>query len=183
MEFVETYIQPYTPLILGILSALIVWYFIMGNETSSSTERNDKDVVEDDEPEPTRGFYIEELKKYNGVDNERILMALNGVVYDVTNGRDFYGPEGEYHIFAGRDASRGLAKMSLEMKDVENSSIDDLSLSERDSLSNWCARLEAKYTIAGHIVVPMEKRDYTLEELSAYNGKKDNVFLILILIP
>ena len=62
--------------------------------------------------------------------------------------------------------------MSLDIKDVENSSIDDLSLSELDALSSWCERLAAKYTIAGHVVVPMEKRDYTLEELSAYNGKK-----------
>ena len=100
MEFVETYIQPYTPILLGIVSALFVWYFIMGNETSS-TERNDKDAVEDTEPEPTRGFSIEELEKYNGVDNERILIALKGIVYDVTKGKAFYGPGGSYHIFAG----------------------------------------------------------------------------------
>ena len=98
-------------------------------------------------------------------------MALNGTVYNVTQGKAFYGPGGSYHIFAGRDASRGLAKMSLDVKDVDDPSIDDLSLSEIDEMNNWANKLAAKYPIVGHLVVPMEKRDYTLEELVQYNGK------------
>ena len=101
----------------------------------------------------------------------RILIALKGTVYNVTQGKAFYGPGGSYHIFAGRDASRGLAKMSLEVKDVDDPSIDDLNLSEIDAMNNWAEKLAAKYPIVGHLVVPMEERDYTLEELAQYNGK------------
>jgi hypothetical protein len=32
------------------------------------------------------------LQPFNGVDHERILLAINGIVYDVTAGKSFYGP-------------------------------------------------------------------------------------------
>ena len=32
------------------------------------------------------------LAPYNGQDGKRILLAIKGVVYDVTAGRNFYGP-------------------------------------------------------------------------------------------
>jgi predicted heme/steroid binding protein len=59
----------------------------------------------------------------------------------------------------------------LEVKDVDDPSIDDLNLSEIDAMNNWAEKLAAKYPIVGHLVVPMEERDYTLEELAQYNGK------------
>jgi hypothetical protein len=36
------------------------------------------------------------------------LLAINGTIYDVSNGRKHYGPGGSYHFFAGADASRGF---------------------------------------------------------------------------
>lgn len=36
-------------------------------------------------------FSVEELKKYNGIQEERILLAVNGKVYDVSAGKEFYG--------------------------------------------------------------------------------------------
>ncbi|KAI0942484.1 hypothetical protein AcW1_003104 [Taiwanofungus camphoratus] len=54
------------------------------------------------------------LEPFNGQDGKRILLAISGVVYDVTAGRNFYGPDGMYANFAGRDASRGMAKQSFD---------------------------------------------------------------------
>ena len=76
------------------------------------------------------------LVKYDGTDGGRILLAINGTVFDVTAGRSFYGPggvfllsgpyefelsagrvfvlDGMYGNFAGRDASRGMAKQSFD---------------------------------------------------------------------
>ena len=39
-----------------------------------------------------RDFTLEELREYDGVKNERVLLAINGNVFDVTRSKDFYGP-------------------------------------------------------------------------------------------
>jgi len=50
-----------------------------------------------------------DLKKYDGSDPKTpIYVAVNGTIYDVTNGRNFYGPGGSYHFFAGADATRAF---------------------------------------------------------------------------
>ncbi|KXN91295.1 Damage response protein 1 [Leucoagaricus sp. SymC.cos] len=56
------------------------------------------------------------LEPFNGKDGGRILLAINGIVFDVTGGRNFYGPNGMYGNFAGRDASRGMAKQSFDLE-------------------------------------------------------------------
>lgn len=53
---------------------------------------------------------LEELFTY-GPENERVLLALKGVIYDVSNS-DFYSKDGAYSVFSGHDASVNLAKMS-----------------------------------------------------------------------
>ena len=52
--------------------------------------------------------------------------------------RHFYGPGGGYEMFRGRDASRCLARMSLEECDLDGP-VDDLNFGERDQLNDWCA--------------------------------------------
>ena len=58
----------------------------------------------DSEEPPPRVFTPEELGVANGVDSDKLYLALFGRVYDVRAGEDFYGPEGGYHIFSGHDA-------------------------------------------------------------------------------
>jgi len=51
-------------------------------------------------------FTPEELKKYNGTDPKLpIYLALDGNVYDVTKGKEFYIIGGPYHYLAGKDSS------------------------------------------------------------------------------
>lgn len=59
--------------------------------------RGDKqpDIAEEEKPLPKmkkRDFTIAELKPYDGIEDPRILMAVNGKVFDVTRGKKFYGP-------------------------------------------------------------------------------------------
>ena len=70
------------------------------------------------------------LAPFDGKDGARILLAIKGTVFDVSAGRGFYGPGksdkkgsktllilyigGSYGNFAGRDASRGMAKQSFD---------------------------------------------------------------------
>ena len=54
-------------------------------------------------------FTDQELKKYDGSNPELpILLALDGKVYDVTTGKDFYKVGGPYHFLAGKDSSQEL---------------------------------------------------------------------------
>lgn len=43
-------------------------------------------------PMKKRDFTISELLEYDGVKNERVLLAVCGKVFDVTKGKSFYGP-------------------------------------------------------------------------------------------
>lgn len=54
-------------------------------------------------------FTVNELRQYNGEDPSKpIYLALDGFVYDVTAGKEFYQKGGSYHDLAGRDASQDL---------------------------------------------------------------------------
>ncbi|KAH7479933.1 Membrane-associated progesterone receptor component 1 [Phytophthora ramorum] len=97
---------------------------------------------------------VQELLPFNGVDNARqtILVGINGVLYDVTmNGLEFYGPDGMYGQFAGRDASKALACMSLEEEALENPSIQELTPEQRKTLDDWVKRFEGKYAVVGRL--------------------------------
>ncbi|KAF9364713.1 hypothetical protein BGX34_000670 [Mortierella sp. NVP85] len=60
----------------------------------------------------------EELSKYDGSgESGEIYVAIRGVIYDVTSKKDMYGPGGNYRVFAGKDASKALAKSSLKLED------------------------------------------------------------------
>lgn len=68
-------------------------------------------------------------------DGSRILLAINRKVFDVTKGKNFYGPGGPYGNFAGRDASRGMAKQSFDLEmltplDKPIDKLEDLTASE-----------------------------------------------------
>ena len=44
------------------------------------------------EPMKKRDFTPQELLEYDGVKQKRVLLAVNFKVFDVTRGKDFYGP-------------------------------------------------------------------------------------------
>ncbi|KAJ3318757.1 hypothetical protein HDU76_000735, partial [Blyttiomyces sp. JEL0837] len=89
-----------------------------------------------------RNFTPKELIEFNGRDGKKIYMGVNGRVYDVSAGAGFYGPGGPYGNFAGRDASRGLAKDSFDedmLTDLTSpiDKLEDLEADEWESLRNW----------------------------------------------
>ncbi|KAM7266662.1 hypothetical protein ACFE04_004559 [Oxalis oulophora] len=96
----------------------------------------------------------EELRLYDGSDpNKPLLMAIKSQIYDVSRSRMFYGPGGPYALFAGKDASRALAKMSFEEKDLTGD-ISGLGPFELDALQDWEYKFESKYVKVGTIKTP-----------------------------
>ncbi|KAL0677899.1 hypothetical protein Bca4012_005880 [Brassica carinata] len=93
----------------------------------------------------------EELKQYDGSDSKKpLLMAIQGQIYDVSQSRMFYGPGGPYALFAGKDASRALAKMSFEENDLTGD-ISGLGPFELDALQDWEYKFMSKYVKVGTI--------------------------------
>mmetsp|Transcript_22196 Transcript_22196/g.46830 ORF Transcript_22196/g.46830 Transcript_22196/m.46830 type:complete len:439 (+) Transcript_22196:220-1536(+) len=98
-----------------------------------------------------KDFWSEsELQAFDGTSSPDgpILLAADGVVYNVALSRNFYGPSGEYHAFAGRDASRLLAK-GLTSAEDDTAKEAPLSLAERAALAAWAFSFKSKYDAVG----------------------------------
>lgn len=110
-----------------------------------------------------RVFTPRELLPYNGLEGMPVYLAVRGRIFDVTSGRNFYGPGGPYENFAGRDASRGLACHSFDAdmltKDLDGplDKLDGLGPEEMESLRGWEERFESKYLVVGKLVAASEK--------------------------
>jgi predicted heme/steroid binding protein len=90
----------------------------------------------------------EELSAYDGQDPEKpIYLAINGTIYDVSNGRHIYGPGGSYNVFAGVDASRAYVTgcfaddRTPDMRGVE---LMYLPLDDPETDSYWSHKEMAK---------------------------------------
>lgn len=64
-----------------------------------------------------------------------------------------YGKGGPYNRFAGKDASRALALMSFDPKDIENTDTSDLEEKQLKVLSDWVDNFTNKkgYPIVGKL--------------------------------
>lgn len=125
--------------------------------------------AEREKPIERRFFSPEELLPFNGEDGQPIYIAVLDEVYDVSRKRDFYGPGEGYHLFAGRDASRALAKMSFEKEDLDSDELSDLSFMDKETLNDWVTKFSVynSYPNVGRV---LRHRDLTLEQLKPFNG-------------
>ena len=121
-------------------------------------------------PEPAilfRTFTPRTLLPFNGQNNAPVYLAVRGRVFDVTSGRQFYGPGGPYSNFAGRDASRGLAFGSFDedmlTKDLDGplDTLEDLDGEQKDALRGWEERFEEKYLVVGKLVAEGDAEEET----------------------
>ena len=121
-------------------------------------------------PEPAilfRTFTPRTLLPFNGQNNAPVYLAVRGRVFDVTSGRQFYGPGGPYSNFAGRDASRGLAFGSFDedmlTKDLDGplDTLEDLDGEQKDALRGWEERFEEKYLVVGKLIAEGEREKET----------------------
>uniref|UniRef100_A0A0B7A1B0 Cytochrome b5 heme-binding domain-containing protein n=2 Tax=Arion vulgaris TaxID=1028688 RepID=A0A0B7A1B0_9EUPU len=152
--------SPLNLALLGICSFLI--YKIVASRRSTDTVP----VREPDLPPlKKQDFTLEQLKEYDGKGSDgRVLIAVNGKVFDVTRGKRFYGPGGPYGLFAGHDASRALATFSLGEDALKNEydDLSDLNSLQMESVREWEMQFQEKYVYVGKLLKPGEQpTDYT----------------------
>lgn len=92
---------------------------------------------------------LEEIQNYTGSDPDLpILTAIDGFVYNVWRGSEWYGPEGPYHSIAGRDSTRFLAKQILEEEEDDGQPLDAMEI---DALNGWKEHFNFKYDNIGKL--------------------------------
>ena len=126
-------------------------------------------------PMKKRDFTVKELLEFDGVKNERVLLAVCGKVIDVTKAKSFYGPGGPYEAFGGHDASRGLATFSADTSAVkdEYDDLSDLNSMQLESLQEWEMQFMERYDHIGSLLKPGEKpKQYEESETEEEDDKR-----------
>lgn len=102
-------------------------------------------------PEGKTEFTMSEVASFNGKGTleEPILTVIDGLVYNLAKGREFYGEGGPYHPFAGRDSSRLLAKNQVSDKSDTGA---PLTPAELEQLEKWKEFFQGKYGSIGKLV-------------------------------
>ncbi|KAH0549283.1 membrane-associated progesterone receptor component 1-like [Cotesia glomerata] len=164
-SFISSFIAEVVKSPLNIFLVIVI--AILVYKIFRSKTQEDLPVQEHKElPKIRKDFTVEELKKYDGRGTDgRILVAVNGSVYDVTRGSRFYGPDGPYAAFGGRDASRGLATFSVVPGKDEYDDLSDLNTTEMNSILEWEEQFKERYDYVGKLLKPGEApTNYSDEE-------------------
>jgi len=140
----------------------------------------------EDEVIPPRNFTSRQLRYFDGTKDEQfgedkpVYLSLNGTVFDVSEGRNFYGPGGPYELFAGRECGASLAKMSFSAEYLDDmAACKSLNFGEKNELENWCQKFQhyRNYPIVGRLVpdsdLPDPTRVLTKKDLVKYSGEGD----------
>jgi membrane-associated progesterone receptor component len=119
-------------LILLVITVVLFYRWI--NKTESPPNLAHEQITQDIK---LQDFTKDELEKFNGITDESIYIAIKGLVFDVTRSKHFYGPNGAYGIFAGKDASLGMAKNDTDESILVTTDSIDLTPEELESLDHW----------------------------------------------
>jgi len=105
-------------------------------------------------------FSKEDLRKHDGKDpNLPLLLAIKGKVYDVTSGRQYYGPGAAYSYFAARDASRSYITGCFREGCEEG--MEGLTQEQLKSLDEWAKFYDDHHT---YLLVGYTQEYYNMKQ-------------------
>ena len=137
-------------LISFLVSLSVVLIALIAKELFQRKTQENYKPTETEFQTTKQDLFLDDLAHFTGNDGP-IYVAICGHIFDVTRARTLYGPGGEYHVFAGHDASYGLATTSLAPNAV-NKSTEDLSDTELDRMREWKSLFERKYPKVGKLL-------------------------------
>ncbi|KAI7958662.1 hypothetical protein MJO28_002453 [Puccinia striiformis f. sp. tritici] len=144
-----------------LLSLLTIWSITTRSPSPSPSSRTpskpsripkmSSEPIKLDPPKDTP-FTSEQLSQYDGSDPSKpIYVAIKGIIFDVSSKAEVYGPGGSYHVFAGKDGSKGLGKSSLKAEDAV-ADYSSLTESELKVLDDWVVFFKKRYNVIGKVV-------------------------------
>lgn len=144
----------YSPMNLALVAIIAFLIYKIIKDRIEVPSVGSQKPPEPELPKLRRDFTVAELRQYDGTQPDgRVLVAVNGNVFDVTKGKRFYGPGGPYASFAGRDASRNLATFSVAANEKdEYDDLSDLGAMEMDSVREWEMQFKEKYILVGKLL-------------------------------
>lgn len=187
MEALLSSLSSLTDNVLGyiviMLCVMVAYTYINSSKSTTPTTQSKEEEEEEEDPDPPRNFTIKQLKHFDGKECERtgetkeVYLSLNGIVFDVSNGRNFYGPDGPYELFAGRECGAALAKMSFDTTFLDDiQACEALNFSEKSELEGWISKFQHYrcYPIKGRLIpdsdLPDPTRKLTKEDLAKNDG-------------
>lgn len=112
---------------------------------------------------PKRDYTMDEVRAMDGTDSDRpILIVVRGQVFNVSAGAEFYGKDGPYSVFAGRDATWLLAKGELELGSPEAMAKPLTALDEQE-LNGWHDHFRFKYDLLGNVAAASPAADCVVD--------------------
>jgi membrane-associated progesterone receptor component len=148
-----------SPLLIAFvaLNAMLVYWYLgyQSQKQRNSVKMNHNQRAVKTSTIPYRDYTVDELFPFDGVNSPHILLAVDQRVYDVSSAPEYYGFNGSYSGFAGRDASRYLATHTIPKPNLPKEPFDDLndlSEEERKALNSWVDFFETKYPRVGTLV-------------------------------
>uniref|UniRef100_A0AC35TNG6 Cytochrome b5 heme-binding domain-containing protein n=1 Tax=Rhabditophanes sp. KR3021 TaxID=114890 RepID=A0AC35TNG6_9BILA len=113
----------------------------------------EEEVVKMVQPLQKQDMTIEQLKKYNGVDDEHLCFAIFDKIYEVTKAAHFYGPpDGPYKNLAGRDATISLGTMDTNKIVDGINDISTMTPEQIETAEDWASKLSMKYPVVGNLL-------------------------------
>jgi len=172
-----------------IFLLVFVGHTIMNSWSEQDVSALKEEEEEEEEMDPPRNFTSKQLVYFNGKEDERtgeekpVYLSINGTVFDVSSGRNFYGPDGPYANFAGRECGVALAKMSFDTKHLDDlDGCKELNYGEKDELDGWISKFtyHRNYPIKGRLVSDeylksLAGRTLTKEEVSKHKGDGEEI--------
>jgi len=107
---------------------------------------------DDDVNEPPRELTIKELESFNGLQKDKIYVAINHNVFDVTTAWEYFGPGGPDSSLAGREASRALVTLALQKDYTKLDDFTDFNAMQLDYLFELETQYRERYHFVGELV-------------------------------
>jgi membrane-associated progesterone receptor component len=144
---------------------------------------------EEEPPDAPRNFTTKQLSYFDGTkdpktdEDKPVYLSVNGIVFDVSDGRNFYGPDGPYENFAGHECGIALAKMSFDKAHLDDlAGCKDLNFGEKTELEGWIEKFTyyRNYPVKGRLVPDdkleaLKDRFLPAEELAKYAGDAEEI--------